>query len=295
MIRTARAALLAAALATAPALVVPAAAQQPQPQQQGAGQPAAADVAWAKEVLRAVGFDAGRADAAVTPLFTRRLREYQQARGLPVTGRLDQATSRRLLAEAPQRRSSNTITFGNQGVVLTPEQQRAAQAPASPPPAPRAAPREAVQAERSTADPAGIAVLSRGGAAQPGAPAAGPGAASSAQPPAAGPAGSLAAAASRIGGAPAADGAPAAAPPVSVEVGQRAEGVLTREEERGETGFPPRWLGWVGAAGLVGFFSAFGLVWWRAGVPKRPMGSLPRAGRKPPRFGAPRGPVLYPR
>jgi hypothetical protein len=293
MIRTARAALLAAAaLALVPALAVPAAAQQQQ-QQQGAGQPAAADVAWAKEVLRALGFDAGRADAAVTPLFTRRLREYQEARGLPVTGRLDQATSRRLLAEAPQRRSANTITFGNQGVVLTPEQQRAAQAPAAPPPAPRAAPREAVQAERSTADPAGIAVLSRGGgAAQPGAPAAAPGAA---QPPAAGPAGSLAAAASRIGAAPATDGGPAAAPPVAVEVGARADGVLTREEERGETGFPPRWLGWVGAAGLVGFFSAFGVVWWRAGVPKRPMGSLPRAGRRPPRFGVARGPALYPR
>jgi hypothetical protein len=81
--------VFAAALVVA-AIAAPVAAQQtparPAPSAQTPAPVAQADIAWAKETLTALGFNAGRADGAVTDLFRQRLREFQGRNSLTVNG-----------------------------------------------------------------------------------------------------------------------------------------------------------------------------------------------------------------
>ena len=61
------------------------------PSQTRAG--AAMSVREAQERLNAMGYNVGTPDGSAGPKTARALREFQQAQGLPVTGRLDSATA----------------------------------------------------------------------------------------------------------------------------------------------------------------------------------------------------------
>jgi len=269
-------------------------------QQRQAEQPAQADVAWAKETLKALGFDAGRADATVTELFTRRLREYQAARGLAQSGRLDQATVARLLQDRPQRQTQGTITFNSQGLVQTPEQQRAGAAPPAAPPQPRAAPQVKVDAGQSTADLNATASVHRGSPGPQAGTAPGPSLADVArrsgspgqQPPSA---------TARAAGDPRLDNLfrPDAAPRETVETGARQAGVQAPDgSSLGVGGFQaPAWTGWGILGLLIAFLGGFGMFWWKSG--KREPGRFQTATaalaeRREPSFAAPGrlGPTL---
>lgn len=72
-----------------------------------AARPAASqDVAEAQQALKAAGFDPGSADGVLGPQTRQAIRDFQRAKGVPVTGELDQETQRalRAQAEAPRGR-----------------------------------------------------------------------------------------------------------------------------------------------------------------------------------------------
>jgi len=57
----------------------------------------------AQEALKSKGYDPGPADGVLGPRTQAVLKEYQQAESLPVTSRLDQATSRKLGLQGDKR------------------------------------------------------------------------------------------------------------------------------------------------------------------------------------------------
>jgi peptidoglycan hydrolase-like protein with peptidoglycan-binding domain len=65
---------------------------------------ASQDVAEAQQALKAAGFDPGSADGVLGPQTRQAIRDFQRARGVPVTGELDRETQRALRAqmEAPK-------------------------------------------------------------------------------------------------------------------------------------------------------------------------------------------------
>ncbi|MDR3517576.1 MAG: peptidoglycan-binding domain-containing protein [Azospirillaceae bacterium] len=75
-----------------------------------AAEPSSADVQWAQTILKGKGFDAGRPNGVFTPQTHAALGAYQRANGLPVTGKLDQATVDKMMSE---RASKPDATIGN--------------------------------------------------------------------------------------------------------------------------------------------------------------------------------------
>lgn len=57
----------------------------------------------AQRQLKEAGFDPGPLDGIIGESTRAALREFQQARGLPQTGQLDEATRQQLMAQAPQQ------------------------------------------------------------------------------------------------------------------------------------------------------------------------------------------------
>jgi len=303
--------VFAAALVVA-AIAAPVAAQQtparPAPSAQTPAPVAQADIAWAKETLTALGFNAGRADGAVTDLFRQRLREFQGRNSLTVNGQLDDPTVAKLMEMRPRNPSMGTLTLDNQ----PPPEVRGGAAPAPPPAAPRAAPQAPVAAERSTATGSSLAVIARGGS-----PAPSP--APTASPP---PSTSPASAAPRPTTAPASTGAPQQAVtrvPLDPRTEARVDAVLAPQPQAAprsavEGGPRPdpgaatasagglslaRILGWAGMAGLVLFSAVFVAIWWTSGrrQPSRYAG-LSAAGdfadRRAPTIGMPTSSLTKP-
>jgi hypothetical protein len=273
--------IFAAAVMVA-AIAAPVAAQQtparPAPSAQTPAPVAQADIAWAKETLTALGFNAGRADGAVTDLFRQRLREFQGRNSLTVNGQLDDPTVAKLMEMRPRNPSMGTLTLDNQ----PPPEVRGGAAPAPPPAAPRAAPQAPVAAERSTATGSSLAVIARGGS-----PAPSP--APSASPT---PSTSPALSAPRPTTAPAPTTAPSGAPqqavtrlPLDPRTEARVDALLAPQPQaapRSVVEGGPRpdpgaatasasglslalILGWAGVAGLVLFCAVFVAIWWTSG------------------------------
>ena len=267
---------------------------------QGVAARGTADVAWAKEVLKQLGFDPGRADGVVTELFTRRLRDYQAARGLTASGQLDQPTVDRLLAERPTAATQGTLAFN-------PNQPPPAPAPAAQveaAPMPRAAPAAPVASERSSADPGSLAVIARnpappvGGprsAAQGGGPPAGPRVSQPSPQPAVPSAANKAAPGKGDPATEARVSSILASQPLPAPVAGAPAAVETTSAANPDTlasWHPPGWLGWVGVAGLFGFCVGFAALWWRSGQPEETGGLITLgsamadlAGRQEPSFG----------
>ena len=289
--------VIAALLATIalPIAVAPPAAAQQTPARPAQGQPAPAaaapvaqaDIAWAKETLTQLGFNAGRADGAVTDLFRQRLREFQGRNGLTVNGQLDDPTVGKLMELRPRAATAGTLTMSNQP---PPPEVRGGAAPAPPPAAPRAAPQAPVAAERSTATSSSLAVIARGGSSAPAAtpaPAAAPSVAAAPQP-----------AVQRTPSDPRTEARvdallapqPQAAPRATVEGGPSTAAAPPAAANAGLS--VERLLGWTGIAGLGVFVAAFGGVWWTSGrrQPGRYAGLSAAgelAGRRAPSIGHP--------
>jgi hypothetical protein len=300
--------VIAALLATIalPIAVAPPAAAQQTPARPAQGQPAPAaaapvaqaDIAWAKETLTQLGFNAGRADGAVTDLFRQRLREFQGRNGLTVNGQLDDPTVGKLMELRPRSATAGTLTMSNQP---PPPEVRGGAAPAPPPAAPRAAPQAPVAAERSTATSSSLAVIARGGSSAPAAPPA------SATAPAPSAAPSVAAPSVAAAPQPAVQRTPSdprtearvdallapqpqAAPRATVEGGPSTAAAPPAAANAGLS--VERLLGWTGIAGLGVFVAAFGGVWWTSGrrQPGRYAGLSAAgelAGRRAPSIGHP--------
>jgi hypothetical protein len=239
----------------------------------GASAASKADIQWAQTVLKERGFDPGPARGELNERTRSALSAFQKKNGIPVTGRLDDATVQRLM----QGRETSS-TMGN------------------------------LAAPRSSNGAGGGASSAGRGAAEPAKPKAAPTTAVQSS----GPAVENLLESVRRSDAPASSGgdpAPSAAPRAAITADGAAAGAQTGAVAgagQAEGGFDlsrlvaPAWvrgLIWVLVAAVA---LAGGLVWWlsgrrpRAGKgrPVRGGGPAPLRERREPTLGAARGPEL---
>ena len=122
-------------------------------------EPSRADIQWAQTVLKEQGFDAGPARGEMNERTRTALGGFQKRNGLPVTGRLDAATTARLIEAR-----DTAPTMGNLAAPKPDGAGTAASRPAAPPAKPLAAPPVRGEAAEPLPDAAPrMAVAAEGG------------------------------------------------------------------------------------------------------------------------------------
>lgn len=242
----------------------------------GASAASKADIQWAQTVLKERGFDPGPARGELNERTRSALSAFQKKSGIPVTGRLDDATVQRLM----QGRETSP-TMGN-----------------------LAAPRSSTSAGSSAGSGAGGASPASRGAAEPAKPKAAPTTAVQSS----GPAVENLLESVRRADAPASAGgdpAPSAAPRAAITADGGASPGAAAGSQAEAGGFDlsrlaaPAWVRGLIWALVAATALAGGLAWWLSGRrPRKGAGRPARGGdalhreRREPTLGAARGPEL---